>query len=56
MSNMIIFLLIFISLELGLAVYFIYYSLVRPELEKKRKFWDKFHQKFSELEESYENK
>jgi len=51
---MIIFLLILLSLELGLAVYFIYYSLIRPEIENKRKIWQKVEENFAKLEKGYE--
>jgi len=45
-----IFLLILIALELGLVVYFLYYSLMRPEIEKKRQLWAVVEKNFRDLE------
>jgi len=45
-----IFLLILISLEVGLVAYFLYHSLMRPEIAKKRQLWARVEKNFRELE------
>lgn len=48
-NNMII-LLIIIVIELLIALSFLYYSLILPEVEKKRQFWQKIEANFKDLE------
>lgn len=43
-------LLVIISLELALVIYFLYYSLILPQIENKRKIWAKFEQNLKDLE------
>lgn len=47
-----IFLLVLIALEIGLVIYFLYYSLMRPEIEKKRQLWQKVVDNFENLEKA----